>query len=664
MGVSIKIVNKEVDVNNNEYQAALALKSMLENSFAEKNNGTIHISYGLTLCGQEVRDIDLLVFGKLDNYILSSYYTNDARYKKKDLKVDGFCVVIELKEHSSDRIDYSNTHIYVEYNGSWKDATDQNEKQRYACASYLENELGYKVYTTNFLWLKSLTGNQLSSLTQGNKIGALPSCFTFKNIIDVLISQGLTPNYNQLDQCYHINSCNNLNFVDDIKKNLFTSKSPINGLTKRKLETLLQKRVNQQLDQERVGENLTIFKGRAGTGKTFRLIQTALKLANPDTGKRCLLLTYNHALVSDIRRLLHFLEIPDGIDTYTVQIQTLHSFFINLMKTLDIDTTRITQNQFNDKEYCKGLNDLMLYVNELMKEGDIKALKDNNKLAIDWDYILIDEAQDWSVCEKTVLFKIYGEKRIIVADGVDQFMRENPYLHWAQGADSPQTIKLETGMRQKTNLVNFVNAFASKLGLNWRVKSTPIEHLAGGRVIILNNYDSTTHGHLLDDCRKAGGDGYDLLFLVPYQMSPHNTRSTKEIQPISIEKWQNVGISLFDGTDTHREQYPTKTDECRLYQYDSCRGLEGWATICFKFDILIENKLKLAKHLQFPERLDLCNREELEKEYAYLWSLMPLTRAIDTLVITLHNTNSFVGRIIKEMAEGDFKDIICWKCNN
>ena len=43
---------------------------------------------------------------------------------------------------------------------------------------------------------------------------------------------------------------------------------------------------------------------------------------------------------------------------------------------------------------------------------------------------------------------------------------------------------------------------------------------------------------------------------------------------------------------------------------------------------------------------------------------MPLTRAIDTLVITLHNTNSFVGRILKEMAKGDFKDIICWKCNN
>ena len=41
---------------------------------------------------------------------------------------------------------------------------------------------------------------------------------------------------------------------------------------------------------------------------------------------------------------------------------------------------------------------------------------------------------------------------------------------------------------------------------------------------------------------------------------------------------------------------------------------------------------------------------------------MPLTRAIDTLVITLHNSNSKVGQILKEMADREFADIIEWKC--
>ena len=91
-------------------------------------------------------------------------------------------------------------------------------------------------------------------------------------------------------------------------------------------------------------------------------------------------------------------------------------------------------------------------------------------------------------------------------------------------------------------------------------------------------------------------------------------------------------------------------------------GLEGWATVCFKFDILIENKLKLAKQMDFEEELELRSRKEQEQEYAYRWSLMPLTRAIDTLVITLNDSNSNIGQILKEMAFGEFKDFISWKC--
>ena len=141
MSVKIEIVNKIVDDTNNEYKAAVVLKQMMEKSFSEQTNGSIGIAYGLTLCGQEVRDIDLFMFGRLDNYSLSKYYTNNPSYPKKDLIVDGFCIAIELKEHPSGRIVINNTHVHVEYNGSWKDATVQNEKQRYSCASYLENIL-------------------------------------------------------------------------------------------------------------------------------------------------------------------------------------------------------------------------------------------------------------------------------------------------------------------------------------------------------------------------------------------------------------------------------------------------------------------------------------------------------------------------------------------
>ena len=661
MPVKIEIINKIIDENNNEYKAALVLKAMMENSFSKATNGTIGIAYGLTLCGQEVRDIDILMFGKLDNYFLSNYYTNNPIYHKKNLKVDGFCIAIELKEHTSDRVVINNTHVHVEYNGSWKDATVQNEKQRYSCASYLENVLGYKVYTANFLWLKSLTKAQLVSMTGGNSIGALSAEFKFTDVIDVLINQGLTPYYDNSDKCYHINANYDNDFFTDIKKSLFMDKVPVSNLTKKKLETLIQNRVNNQLLKNKIGGELTVLKGRAGTGKTFHLIQSALNLANAEQGNRCIILTYNHALVSDIRRLLHFLEIPDGIDNYTIQIQTLHSFFMQLMRTLNISTAKIT-GSFFDCEYKKSLEELLSYVTEIMDENDIRTLKEKNDIAIDWDYVLIDEAQDWLDSEKNILFKIYGEDRIIVADGVDQFMRGNKYQHWVSKKRQSQQISLEVGMRQKTNLINFVNTFASRMGVKWRVKSTSLEQWAGGKIIVMDNYDSTTHAQLLQECKKAGGDSYDMLFLVPFQMAPHTTNVRNDITPISIDTWREAGISLFDGTNMNREQYSTNIDECRLYQYDSCRGLEGWATVCFKFDILIDNKLKLAKQMGFEEELELRSRKEQEQEYAYRWSLMPLTRAIDTLVITLHDSNSNIGQMLKEMALGEFKDFMSWKC--
>ena len=43
----------------------------------------------------------------------------------------------------------------------------------------------------------------------------------------------------------------------------------------------------------------------------------------------------------------------------------------------------------------------------------------------------------------------------------------------------------------------------------------------------------------------------------------------------------------------------------------------------------------------------------------FLWALMPLTRPIDTLVITLSNTDSEVGKMLKKLAD-TYPDFIEW----
>lgn len=430
MAVKVTIINPVVDESVPEGFAALELKRCFEKHFnGTTAQGTISIVYGLTLRGQSVRDVDIAVVGNLDNAIIKNIYTNSPHYKKKDLSVKTFCTVIELKGHTADYVSIANTHVYVKYKNQLKDATEQNEKQRYALGNYLERELGYKPIVTNLIWLSSISQQCLSEYAKGTNIGVLPATFSYEQFIEAIIAQGFNPTYSQLDHHYVL-SCvdDSMQFERDIKNVLLTEHHLPDGLTRRKMEMLTQTIADGKLTKLSIGEKLTVFKGRAGTGKTISLLETALSMANPDSGIRCLLLTYNQALVNDIRRMLHFMNIPDGIDSYTVQVETLHSFFISLMqKTIGVKSAELYNGNF-ETNYQKALKELYEYVTDLMDDKDIKTLKEDFESAIDWDYILIDEGQDWADEEKNVLYKIYGSHRLIIADGGEQYIRSNRLL--------------------------------------------------------------------------------------------------------------------------------------------------------------------------------------------------------------------------------------------
>jgi hypothetical protein len=100
---------------------------------------------------------------------------------------------------------------------------------------------------------------------------------------------------------------------------------------------------------------------------------------------------------------------------------------------------------------------------------------------------------------------------------------------------------------------------------------------------------------------------------------------------------------VWDGTSRDvREHFPTHRDQLRFVQYDSCRGLEGWTAINFQLDTLWD-----YKHSQwFSEGhvVDDLYRTagESASEHASRWVMIPLTRAIDTLVINIKPQDSFV----------------------
>ena len=400
------------------------------------------------------------------------------------------------------------------------------------------------------------------------------------------------------------------------------------------------------------------MKGRAGTGKTVQLLQLAFYLANPENDNRCLLLTYNHALVCDIRRLIDFSNIPTGIDSRTVSIKTIDSFFQELMITCGIIHKYLdpTDSKY-PQQYRQSLNELHKYITEELRSEDFETLKEIDGSNIDWDYILIDEAQDWSDLEKNILFKVYGPQCIIVADGVDQFVRSNHKQNWNKGLGQqyvPYSKELKIEMRQKSNLVRFLNAYSKELQLDWSIKEN--NNLLGGKIKIYNHYNSNIHINLLKNCKQNECENYDLLILVPPSLVVKDERGTHFSK---FELYKEVGIQLFDGTNfNNRTRYPTK-DLSRVYQYDSCRGLEGWVVVCQAFDELI--KYKTESYTADPNYLGL-DQDAAKKKFVYTWSLMPLTRPVDTLVITLNDANSEIGRILYGLSQ-KFSDIIEWNIN-
>ena len=671
MAITIRI--KSFNDDSSEAKALKQLKNQLESNLSvisQYASGEILLVSNITLFGQETKDIDIVMIGKFQNFKIS--VTSLAKDKnsvelptiRREAYVNSFCYVIEVKDHGFASVRQDGLNLLVLYNDKWSDATSQSEKQKYALRSYLLDHLNFAPTICNFIWLRNISPPELVQFNHKHRDNLLPSVFSIGELITKSTFQYLP--YKPDNQSYCIINCTNPSNVDlfDLNSltqvfNLFTEVRKASGeLTRLKIEQITSATLDKQQYAKSIGNMLTVIAGRAGTGKTVRLLRIACDLAI-NSGKRSLILTYNHALVSDIRRVLAFAGIPDGVDSYTVQISTLHKFFYQIFRGLGIeDGTSDKEGNFNE-QFQNKMEELLEYLDEkLIDEKDIQELMKKEHEAVGWDYILIDEAQDWNDVEKKILFRIFGQEKIVVADGVDQFIRGSQKQIWTRGIQPANFHKkTETkGLRQKYNLVTFVNSFAKVSGLNWEV--TPDEKLHGGRIIISTKpYDGDLHKRILTDCLNDKNSAYDLLMLTPPQLVDRSNPA--KIHFKYFEDYLQQGIKVFDGTNNNnRTQYPTNLDLCRLFQYDSCRGLEGWTAVCLDFDQLFQ--YKMDSYVDVPnDELALETPEERANRYVALWALMPLTRAIDTLVITISDSESEIARLLKEVSE-KMPDVIEW----
>ena len=679
----------------NEYQDAVALKNIFDNNLKKiSQDGKILIICNATLFGQETKDVDLIVVGNFEKYSqkikTKSRTSNQDELELKERLVffNDFCFVIETKRHRAEDVQLNGVNLLVKYNDKLSDVTTQSEKQKYSLLNFFKDRTNLSPYVCNFIWLRNVSWGSIKGLLNNNeriltKHNYLPNTFSLRFLFQLACVQSIP--FTPIDQStgmtknYASFSClkRNENFdYDEIQKifDLFEKVNKGTGeLTRKKIEIITSKILDQQLYAQAIGDKLIVISGRAGTGKTIKILRISCDLAI-QKGARCLILTYNHALVSDIKRILALAKMPDGMEDYTVNISTLHKFFYELLIGFGIVKNKTNPEievkiipDFLEK-YKSYLKELHEYIKAgLIEKADIQELMEKKHDQVGWDFILIDESQDWDSLEKSIILTIFGKEKLIVADGIDQLIRTQQKCNWTEGLkpniDFRKTFE-KKGLRQKTNLVSFVNEYANKVNINWELQ--PKEELIGGKVIIsTRDYRKELHKELFDDCIKNGNSAYEMLFLVPpalvakSKVKDKNGKENIERSFKLLIDFEKQGIKIWDGTSTElRTQYAVDLDQHRVLQYESCRGLEGWTVVCLWFDEFISYKMGTFIEEETNE-LALETLDEKRNKFVYLWSLIPLTRAIDTVVITLKNKDSYISKLLFDLHK-DNPDFIQW----
>ena len=315
MAIKIQLINcaQDPSIQRPEESAACQIKEQFDKEFSKypKAQGTLFILRSVSIFGYKIRDIDLLLIGSFANFIYKNKVLTKNYGELCNLNIDSFISNIELKDIDSvTDIDGSQTlkkegtaYLYKYKNSGIKNITEQAFDQKNEFRQYMKDNLNIDPFVCDHIWFRALNREQLDKLRGQEKDNALAANFSFKEFVDKIL---LGMNVMFKNGQHHLDGFHGK--IKDIERltKLLCEKREVKGLTKKKFELLSQSSLDISKFKDGIGEKLNIISGRAGTGKTIRLLQLAFHLADPTNDKRCLLLTYNNALVGDIRGLDDF----------------------------------------------------------------------------------------------------------------------------------------------------------------------------------------------------------------------------------------------------------------------------------------------------------------------------------------------------------------------
>lgn len=645
-----------------EYEAAVHLRRLMLNlwpDLAQSRADTVKIFVGFKMYGYKVEDLDLVVIGSFATArafdVEFQFFPREGDpFVPRGASVKNFALVIEVKSHDASGVRFDGRIASVRYlragNAVWDCVTEKNRTQMFEFKKYLTRQGLDQIHVQDVILFTGLRESDLPKRPHNCIAGDA----SFERILNVL---------GQISRPHRNAAWANLNFgSDEAFQAVLSSAFPVfdevepTPLDRRRMDMIAKKSLPDTWLGD-LGERQIVLRGRGGVGKTIVILQMAYR-AFEMQGLRSLILTFNKALVADMRRTMALLGVPRSVETGGIGIETAHAFFGRLMLGLGIIVN------FEDflTNYTENKTTLLSYLESgAVTRSDIDSLLASQASELDWDLVFVDEGQDWPSDEIAILRSIYGPERLTISDGVDQYVRQS-VADWSGGLrrTTIRNRRLTRCLRMKANLTAFVNEIAQALLLpEWDLEPNP--EAVGGRVIVVEGDLAADPSLLLKvaaTARELGNYPVDLLACVP----PGMVRMEGPDQLcVPAQNFVAAGGSVWDGTSRDvREHFPEHREQLRFVQYDSCRGLEGWVAINYGLDQLWTYKFRQWFLEQHEVDGLYQTAEEAAKLHASRWVMIPLTRAIDTLVINVGREPNPVKEalLVAYMKRKDFVDWI------
>jgi hypothetical protein len=635
--IDVVMVSSREERTNAEALAALVRKTWpwIEGSSAER----MTIAAGLRI----VRETDLLLTFVFDRpRRVGPILCRSGRSWSGDVQAGA--IVIEVKAHDCSRLRAIANDLRPHYSGTRLHETvlEQLGNQILGMKHFQQRYSVEHCFVHGLAWMRGATDAELLAGNPHLSESILGSDASFAQMIAAAASA-----HGSIGEPQTAAYCSGVTFLTErLTREREMSARDLARLDRLTTEVLVRDVVDDMMNH--LGTHQVRLVGRAGSGKSTTLALVARRVAVREQA-RILFLTYQRVLRGELEHLVRTIAQGSGIAAGSIVVETMFDVLLAAFAEFGGSIPAAPDGTIDYVALPAALRTFTAARGIDAIARDAAVLRELDPQRFAFDYVFVDEAQDWRPEERDLLRALFPPERTVLADGLDQFAQRQSRCNWSSDVPHEKRYvrQLNRSLRMSQNVAHFVTAFARAMGhADWSVQ--PHSELVGGRIIIARPGADrgVLLGHVLEIARAAGISPGDCLVATPPRMGHSRHPAHLEIRGELAEQ----GFTAWDATDEQTRVLARQPHDVPLVPYGSLRGLEGWATVLVGLDRAYANKLD-HPNLEADETAT-------PSHVARNAMLLAVTRAAHVLAITIDDDASPVVPWIEEAARACGNDVV------